>query len=64
LRKPLPSNLITLPACKACNSGFSFDESLVKALIALTSSHPDLIVERKRTPLPLAISPARGSFGV
>lgn len=47
LRKPLPSNLITLPACKSCNSGFSFDENVVKTLITLTSTHPDLIAERK-----------------
>jgi len=47
LRRPLPSNLITLPACKSCNSGFSFDENVVKALIALTSTHPDLVSERE-----------------
>jgi hypothetical protein len=47
LRRPLPSNLITLPACKSCNSGFSFDENVVKTLIALTSTHPDLIAERE-----------------
>jgi len=43
----LPSNLITLPACKKCNSGFSFDEDVVKTLIALTSTHPDLVAERE-----------------
>ena len=47
LRRPLPSNLITLPACKECNSGFSFDENLVKTLIALISKHPDLVAERQ-----------------
>ncbi len=47
LRRPLPSNLITLPACKKCNSGFSFDEDVVKTLIALTSMHLDLIAERQ-----------------
>ncbi|MBL9085436.1 MAG: hypothetical protein JNK76_26765 [Planctomycetales bacterium] len=47
LRKPLPSNLITLPACKVCNSGFSFDEDVVKTIIALTSTHPDLVAERQ-----------------
>jgi hypothetical protein len=47
LRRPLPSNLMTLPACRQCNSGFSFDENLVATLIALTSNHPDLIAERQ-----------------
>lgn len=47
LRRPLPSNLITLPACVECNAGFSFDEQLVKTLIALTSRHPDLVAERQ-----------------
>lgn len=45
LRRPLPSDLITVPACKGCNSGFSFDENFVKTMIALTSSHPDLVAE-------------------
>lgn len=47
LRRPLPSNLITLPACEACNSGYSFDENVVKTLLALTSSHPELVAERQ-----------------
>ncbi len=47
LRRPLPSNLITLPACRECNSGFSFDESLVKTMIAITSKHPELVAERR-----------------
>lgn len=46
LRKPLPSNLITLPSCKRCNTGFSFDEQVVKTLIALTSEQPELVAER------------------
>ena len=46
LRRPLPSNLMTLPACRKCNSGFSFDESVVKTTIALTSEHPELAAER------------------
>jgi hypothetical protein len=44
---PLPSNLITLPACKGCNNGFSFDENVVRAFISLIGSHPDLLEERK-----------------
>lgn len=47
LRRPLPSNLITLPACTDCNSGFSFDEGLVKTFITLASEHPDLVAERQ-----------------
>lgn len=49
LREPLPqsSNLITFPACNACNSGFSFAEEVVKAVIALVSDHPDLIRSRQ-----------------
>lgn len=47
LRKPLPSNLITFPACKSCNSGFSFDENVTKTLITLISTHPDMIAERE-----------------
>lgn len=46
LRRPLPSNLLTLPACAKCNSGFSFDENVVRALLALISTHPDLVAER------------------
>lgn len=47
LRRPLPSNLITLPACEACNSGYSFDENVVRTLLALTSGHPELVAERQ-----------------
>jgi hypothetical protein len=43
---PLPSNLITLPACKACNNGFSFDENVVRALLSSVGVHPRLIEER------------------
>lgn len=46
LRRPLPSNLLTLPACAKCNSGFSFDENVVRALLTLVSTHPDLVAER------------------
>ena len=46
LRRPLPSNLLTLPACAKCNTGFSFDKNVVRALLALVSTHPDLVAER------------------
>lgn len=46
LRRPLPSNLLTLPACSKCNTGFSFDENVVRALLALVSTHPNLVAER------------------
>jgi hypothetical protein len=39
---------MTLPACKACNAGFSFDENLVNILLALTSTHPELVAERQQ----------------
>src|SRR5262245_33339149 len=45
LRPPLPSNVITLPACKKCNSGFSFAENVVRAILTLTSNHADLAPE-------------------
>src|SRR5215469_1001870 len=44
---PLPSNLITLPACKECNNGFSFDENVVRAFLSLIGNHPHLEEERK-----------------
>jgi hypothetical protein len=44
---PLPSNLITLPACRACNNGFSFDENVVRTLLSLVGIHPHLIEERQ-----------------
>src|SRR4030095_13901848 len=47
LRRPLPSNLITLPSCTACNSGFSFAENVVKTVLTLTSGHPELAAERQ-----------------
>lgn len=43
---PLPSNLITLPACKTCNNGFSFHENIVRALLSTVGNHPHLIEER------------------
>ena len=43
---PLPSNLVTLPACKACNNGFSFHENIVRALLSTVGNHPHLIEER------------------
>lgn len=42
LREPLPSNLITLPCCRKCNSGYSKNEEIIKIFLAVTSSHPDL----------------------
>ncbi len=47
LKRPLPSNLLTLPACQKCNTGFSFDEEVVRSILTLVSSHPDLIAERQ-----------------
>jgi hypothetical protein len=47
LKHPRPANLITLPACKKCNSGFSIDEEVVRTVIALSSTHPDLVIERE-----------------
>lgn len=46
LQRPLPSNLITLPACRSCNSRFSFDEQVVKIIVALSSSHPEMVAAR------------------
>jgi hypothetical protein len=46
LNRPLPSNLITLPACRKCNAGFSFAENVVKAFICMVSDLPELIAER------------------
>lgn len=48
LRRPLPSNLITLPACLQCNNGFSLDEKAVRAFLALVSIHPDVVAERQQ----------------
>lgn len=46
LRPPLPANVLTLPACIACNASFSFDENVVRAFLTLVSAHPDLVAER------------------
>lgn len=46
LQRPLPANVVTLPACSSCNTGFSFDENVVRALLTLVSTHPDLVAER------------------
>jgi hypothetical protein len=48
MRQPLPSNLITLPACKRCNNGFSFDENLVRTMLTLISNQPELAAERQK----------------
>src|ERR1051325_5258969 len=47
LRSPLPSTLITLPACKRCNANFSFSENVVKTVITLISTHSELVTARK-----------------
>jgi hypothetical protein len=47
LKPPLPSNLITLPACRKCNSDFSYHENLVRTMLALISNQPDLAAERQ-----------------
>src|SRR5437016_410623 len=46
LRPPLPSNLITVPACKGCNTRFSFSENVVKTLLALVCIPTELADER------------------
>lgn len=46
LRRPLPSNLITLPACRSCNSGFSFDEQVVRTIVTLSGSRPESVAAR------------------
>src|SRR5216684_1138349 len=47
LRRPLPPNLITLPACQECNHGFSFDEKVVRAFLTLVSIHPEMVKIRQ-----------------
>jgi hypothetical protein len=47
LRKPLPSNLITLPACQKCNNAFSFEESVVRGFLTSVGSDPELVAERQ-----------------
>lgn len=44
---PLPSNLITLPACRKCNNGFSFDENVVRAFLSVIGNDPHLARERQ-----------------
>ena len=46
LKRPLPSNLITFPACKKCNSEFSVHENAVFVLLAFVSQHPELVASR------------------
>lgn len=43
---PLPTNLITLPACKSCNNGFSFDENVVRVFLSQIGAHSRLVEER------------------
>lgn len=47
LRRPLPSNLITFPACRKCNVEFSTHESVVLTLLAFVSPHPEMIAARQ-----------------
>jgi hypothetical protein len=47
LQPPLPSNLITLPACKKCNSTFSFDENVVSTFMGIISARPELNSEQE-----------------
>jgi hypothetical protein len=49
LRQPMPTSicLMTLPSCKRCNSAFSFDENVVKTIMALISEQVDLAAERQ-----------------
>lgn len=46
LRRPLPSNLKTVRACRECNEAFSFDEQTVQTLITLLGTHPELVEQR------------------
>jgi hypothetical protein len=47
LTRPLPSNLVTLPACQKCNNGFSFEERAVRAFLTLVSVHPEMVTKRQ-----------------
>lgn len=47
LKSPLPSNLVTLPACKKCNLTFSSDENVVSTFMGLISARPDLESEKE-----------------
>jgi hypothetical protein len=46
LRSPLPNHTITVPACRECNEGYSFDEALFKVVLAFSSEHPELVAAR------------------
>lgn len=43
LREPYPTNLMTVPACKQCNTAFSEDEAILGAILAHVSFEDDLI---------------------
>jgi hypothetical protein len=47
LDPPLPSNLLTLPACKSCNNRYSKHENLVRAVIGFAGVHEKLEKERQ-----------------
>lgn len=38
---------MTLPACQKCNTGFSFDENVVRTVMCLISRQADLARERE-----------------
>ena len=47
LQKPYPKNLMTVPACRKCNDGFSQDETFLMAVLAYVSFEPDLICSKE-----------------
>ena len=54
LNRPLPDNLPVVHACQQCNSGFSYDEAYLVALIACTLSG-STDVDRDRFPVAAGI---------
>lgn len=60
LDEPYPENLPVVPACRACNSGFSANEEYLACLISCVlagSTDPDLLL-REKTSLILRKKPA------
>ena len=47
LERPYPADLMTVPACENCNSGFSRDEAFLKAVLAHVSFEEDLIQSKR-----------------
>lgn len=64
LDEPFPSNLSVVPACSACNNGFSADEAYVACLVecALTGSASPGSVHRLKIRRILTESPALASL--